>query len=189
MHRSYIWWIFFYLLLFCLTSFVIKSNRNIYYICLHVVNKTNVIINCHFSSFSLSLSLYRRFFDRYYQTGTITVAGKEIPWKTILEHCWTSGILVIITANRDTSENLVSKSTCKSETFTGSWNWKDSYGTNGTNDRHNAIYEHGQYWLLCSTRCTHGKCNASIVAPIYKRNRTTHHKYRQPHINHIYTDT
>lgn len=99
-------------------------------------------------------------------TGAITIAWKEIPWKAVLEHCRTSWILIIAPINRNPSENLVSKSTGQSETLTRGRNRKDSYGTDGTNDWHNAVYEYGQYGqyrLFCSTRRFNGKCNASIV--------------------------
>lgn len=57
------------------------------------------------------------------------VAGEEVPRETIPKHRRTCRILFVVTAYRDTSENLVSKSPGESETAAGSRTRKNQNGS------------------------------------------------------------
>lgn len=91
--------------------------------------------------------------------GSTAIVGEKIPGKTVSKHCWTGRILIVAALDRDSSENLVSKSTSQSETLARSWNRKNSYGTNGPYIWYRNLYEYG----LFSTKWFDGKRNAFDV--------------------------
>lgn len=89
----------------------------------------------------------------------IALVGEKIPRKTIFEHSRTCWVFIIAAAHRNTSENLVSKSTRQSETLARGRNWENQNGcarSHGT--RFGYLHEHG----LFSSQ-PDGWCHASRI--------------------------